>query len=71
MLFRSTICILDGKGKEDKYALVEGQKLTYRGGAAPFKLLIDPAISEIFYEGWLVKLSPEQSYIQLNPKTYN
>ena len=68
---QQTICVLDSKGKEDKYALIEGQKLTYRGGAAPFKLLIDPAISEIFYEGWLVKLNPEQSYIQLNPKTYN
>ncbi len=68
---QQTICILDSKGIENKYTLIEGQKLTYRGGKAPFKLLIDPAMSEIFYEGWLVKLKPEQSYIQLNPKTYN
>jgi len=68
---QQTICILDSKGIENKYTLTEGQKLTYRGGKAPFKLLIDPAMSEIFYEGWLVKLKPEQSYIQLNPKTYN
>lgn len=68
---QQTICILDAKGAENKYSLTEGQKLTYRGGKAPFKLLIDPAISEIFYEGWLVKLKTEQSYIQLNPKTYN
>ena len=68
---QQTICILDSKGVENKYSLTEGQKLTYRGGKAPFKLLIDPAMSEIFYEGWLVKLKPEQTYIQLNPKTYN
>lgn len=68
---QQTICILDAEGTENKYSLTEGQKLTYRGGKAPFKLLIDPAISEIFYEGWLVKLKAEQSYIQLNPKTYN
>jgi transcriptional regulator with XRE-family HTH domain len=66
-----TICILDSKGKEDKYALTEGQKLTYRGGQPPFKLVIDPVVTDIFYEGWLVKLKPEQNYIQLNPKTYN
>jgi hypothetical protein len=66
-----TICILDSKGKEDKYPLTEGQKLTYRGGQSPFKLIVDPAVTDIFYEGWLVKLKPEQSYIQLNPKTYN
>ncbi len=68
---QQTICILDAEGTENKYSLTEGQKLTYRGGKAPFKLLIDPAMSEIFYEGWLVKLKAEQSYIQLNPKTYN
>ncbi|MEK0412050.1 MAG: hypothetical protein RJA03_563, partial [Pseudomonadota bacterium] len=68
---QQTICILDSKSTENKYTLTEGQKLTYRGGKPPFKLVIDPAISEIFYEGWLVKLKPEQSYIQLNPKTYN
>jgi hypothetical protein len=51
--------------------MTEGQKLTYRGRKAPFKLLINPELSEIFYEGWLVKLKLEQSYIQLNPKTYN
>lgn len=68
---QQTICILDDKGKENKYVMTEGQKLTYRGGKPPFKLFIDPAMSEIFYEGWLVKLKPEQSFIQLNPKTYN
>jgi len=68
---QQTICILDSKSTENKYTLTEGQKLTYRGGKPPFKLVIDPAMSEIFYEGWLVKLKPEQSYIQLNPKTYN
>ena len=68
---QQTICITDSKGKEDKYSLTEGQRLTYRDGQAPFKLLIDPAITDIFYEGWLVKLKPEQNYIQLNPKTYN
>ena len=68
---QQTICILDAEGTENKYSLTEGQKLTYLGGKAPFKLLIDPAMSEIFYEGWLVKLKAEQSYIQLNPKTYN
>lgn len=68
---QQTICILDAEGTENKYSLTEGQKLTYRGGKAPFKLLIDPAMSEIFYEGWLVKLKAEQSFIQLNPKTYN
>ncbi|CAM8396155.1 Cro/C1-type helix-turn-helix domain [Candidatus Methylopumilus universalis] len=68
---QQTICILDSQGKEDKYLMTEGQKLTYRGGKAPFKLLINPELSEIFYEGWLVKLKLDQSYIQLNPKTYN
>jgi DNA-binding XRE family transcriptional regulator len=68
---QQTICVLDSKGVENKYTLTDGQKLTYRGGKAPFKLLIDPTMSEIFYEGWLVKLKPEQNYIQLNPKTFN
>jgi len=68
---QQTICILDSKGKEDKYSLTEGQKLTYRGGQPPFKIVVDPALTDIFYEGWLVKLKPEQNYIQLNPKTYN
>jgi hypothetical protein len=68
---QQTICVLDAEGTENKYSLIEGQKLTYRGGKAPFRLLINPAMTEIFYEGWLVKLKAEQSYIQLNPKTYN
>jgi cytoskeletal protein RodZ len=68
---QQTICILDSQGKEDKYLMSEGQKLTYRGGKPPFKLMMHPELSEIFYEGWLVKLKPEQSYVQLNPKTYN
>ena len=66
-----SICILDNNGKDYRYSLTEGQKLTYRAGQAPFKILMDPTMSEIFYEGWLVKLTPEQRYIQLNPKTYD
>jgi len=68
---QQTICILDSNGKEDRYSLTKGQKLTYRGGQPPFKMVIDPLLTDIFYEGWLVKLKPEQNYIQLNPKTYN
>ncbi|MSQ80736.1 MAG: hypothetical protein EXR41_03370 [Candidatus Methylopumilus sp.] len=68
---QQTICVLDSKDQEDKYTMAEGEKLTYRNESPPFKLLIDPTMTDIFYEGWLVKLKPDQNYIQLNPKTYN
>ncbi len=63
---KQSICTLDNQGQFKQYDLGEGGKLTHRG-EAPFKVQLDPSISELYFQGWKVILNEGDNFIQLNP----
>ena len=65
-LKKQSICTIDNRGIIRKYDLGEGAKLTHRG-EAPFKVQLNPSISELYFQGWKVYLEENDTFIQLNP----
>ncbi|MDC0128650.1 helix-turn-helix domain-containing protein [Methylophilaceae bacterium] len=65
-----TICTLDANNTLATYTLSEGEKLTHRG-LAPFKIQLDPARSQLYFEGWKVQLQDQDIFIKLNPSNGN
>lgn len=65
-----TICTLDANNTLATYTLSEGEKLTHRG-LAPFKIQLDPARSQLYFEGWKVQLQDQDIFIKLNPSNSN
>ncbi|MDC0553008.1 helix-turn-helix domain-containing protein [Methylophilaceae bacterium] len=65
-----TICTLDANNTLATYTLSEGEKLTHRG-LAPFKIQLDPARSQLYFEGWKVQLQAQDIFIKLNPSNGN
>jgi len=65
-LKKQSICTIDNRGVLRKYNLDEGGKLTHRG-EAPFKVQLNPSISELYFQGWKVYLEKNDSFVQLNP----
>ena len=63
---KQTICTIDNQGVLKQYDLDEGSKITHRG-EAPFKIQLDPSISELYFQGWKVYLKDNDNFIQLNP----
>lgn len=63
---KQSICTLDNQGQFKQYNLDEGEKLTHRG-EAPFKIQLNPSISELYFQGWKVILKEGDNFIQLNP----
>ncbi len=61
-----TFCTIDSNGALRTYDLEKGEKLTHKG-TAPFKIQLDPTITELYFEGWKVQLQNDDSFIQLNP----
>ena len=65
-LEKQSICTIDNRGIIRKYDLGEGGKLTHRG-EAPFKVQLNPSISELYFQGWKVILGETDTFVQLNP----
>ena len=65
-LKKQSICTIDNRGILRKYNLSEGGKLTHRG-EAPFKVQLNPSITELYFQGWKVYLEENDTFIQLNP----
>ena len=60
------ICVADSLGALKEYDLKKGAKLSHHG-SPPFKIQLNPNISEIYFEGWKVNLQDNDYFIQLNP----
>jgi len=65
-LKKQSICTIDNRGILRKYNLSEGGKLTHRG-EAPFKVQLNPSITELYFQGWKVYLEENDTFVQLNP----
>ena len=65
-LKKQSICTIDNQGQFKQYDLDEGTKLTHRG-EAPFKIQLNPSISELYFQGWKVILEENDTFVQLNP----
>ena len=60
------ICVADSLGALKEYDLKKGAKLSHHG-SPPFKIQLNPNISDIYFEGWKVNLQDNDYFIQLNP----
>ena len=67
---KQSICTIDNRGIFKQYNLSEGGKITHRG-EAPFKVQLNPSISESYFQGWKVILNENENFIQLNPVKIN
>ena len=63
---KQSICTIDSQGILKQYSLEKGSKITHRG-VAPFKIQLDPSISDLYFQGWKVVLGSADSFVQLNP----
>ena len=60
------ICVVDSLGALKEYDLKKGGKLSHHG-SPPFKIQLNPNVSEVYFEGWKVNLQGNDYFIQLNP----
>ena len=65
-----TFCTIDSNNILKAYNLAKGERMTHKG-AAPFKIQLNPAISEIYFEGWKVQLQNDDFFIKLHPGKIN
>ena len=62
------ICVIDSLGALKEYDFKKGAKLSHHG-VPPFKIQLNPNVSEIYFEGWKVPLLEKDYFIQLNPSS--
>ena len=60
------ICVVDSLGALKEYDFKKGSKLIHHG-SPPFKIQLNPNVSEVYFEGWKVNLQDNDYFIQLNP----
>ena len=60
------ICVVDSLGAQKEYDFKKGAKLSHHG-SPPFKIQLNPNVSEVYFEGWKVNLQNDDYFIQLNP----
>ena len=65
-----TFCAIDSNNILKTYNLVKGERITHKG-AAPFKIQLNPTISELYFEGWKVQLQNDDFFIKLHPGKIN
>ena len=65
-----TFCAIDSNNILKTYNLAEGERITHKG-TAPFKIQLNPAVSELYFEGWKVQLQNDDFFIKLNPGKIN
>ena len=65
-----TFCAIDSNNILKTYNLAEGERMTHKG-TAPFKIQLNPAVSEIYFEGWKVQLQNDDFFIKLHPGKIN
>ena len=57
---------VDSLGALKEYDFNKGSKLSHHG-SPPFKIQLNPNVSEVYFEGWKVNLQDNDYFIQLNP----
>ena len=62
------ICVIDSLGALKEYDFKKGAKFSHHG-VPPFKIQLNPKVSEIYFEGWKVPLLENDYFIQLNPSS--
>ena len=65
-----TFCTIDSNNILKTYNLAEGERMTHKG-TAPFKIQLNPAVSELYFEGWKVQLQNDDFFIKLHPGKIN
>ena len=65
-----TFCVIDSNNILKTYNLAKGEKMTHKG-TAPFKIQLNPAVSELYFEGWKVQLQNDDFFIKLHPGKIN
>lgn len=65
-----TFCTIDSNNILKTYNLAKGERMTHKG-TAPFKLQLNPSISELYFEGWKVQLQNDDFFIKLHPGKIN
>ena len=60
------ICVVDSLGALKEYDFKKGAKLSHHG-SPPFKIQLNPNISEVYFEVLKVNLQDNDYFIQLNP----
>ena len=65
-----TFCTIDSNNNLRIYNLAKGERITHKGNA-PFKIQLDPRISELYFEGWKVQLQNDDFFIKLHPGKIN
>lgn len=65
-----TFCTIDSNNILKTYNLAKGERMTHKG-TAPFKLQLNPSVSELYFEGWKVQLQNDDFFIKLNPGKIN
>ena len=63
---KQSICTIDNRGIFKQYDLDAGAKITHRG-EAPFKIQLNPSISQLYFQGWKVILGVNDNFVLLNP----
>ena len=65
-----TFCTIDSNNILKTYNLAKGERMTHKG-TAPFKLQLNPSVSELYFEGWKVQLQNDDFFIKLHPGKIN
>ena len=65
-----TFCTIDSNNILKTYNLAKGARMTHKG-TAPFKLQLNPSVSELYFEGWKVQLQNDDFFIKLHPGKIN
>tara|TARA_B100000035_G_scaffold311580_1_gene321361 strand:+ start:5771 stop:6616 length:846 start_codon:yes stop_codon:yes gene_type:complete len=65
-----TFCTIDSNNILKTYNLAKGERITHKG-TAPFKIQLDPTVSELYFEGWKVQLQNDDFFIKLHPGRIN
>ena len=65
-----TFCAIDSNNILKTYNLAKGERITHKG-TAPFKIQLNPTISELYFEGWKVQLQNDDFFIKLHPGKIN
>jgi len=65
-----TFCTIDSNNILKTYNLAKGERMTHKG-TAPFKIQLNPTVSELYFEGWKVQLQNDDFFIKLHPGKIN
>lgn len=61
-----SICAVDSQGNLKNYSIKAGNAITHAGNP-PFKIQLNPSVSRLYFQGWIIHLSENDKFIQLDP----